>query len=263
MQGLAAILDPALIPLWGVVLLAAWLQTLTGFAFGLILMGGVGLFDLIPLPEAAILSGILSIVNGSLVIGREWRHVDRPALGLFMVGSLPGLALGYALLLWLVGAAVTVLQLILGLLILAAALQMMRRPVAGTRRSAGPAFVASGFLGGMMGGMFSTAGPPVIWQMYRQPATQATIRATLLSVFVLNGLVRLALVLGTTGIGAQTLLATAGAVPLVVLGTHVAHRHPPPLSPAAMRRLAFGLLFLSGLALSLPALSHLMKAVMP
>lgn len=43
MTELAALLDPSLIGLWAVVGLAAWLQTLTGFAFGLILMGGVGL----------------------------------------------------------------------------------------------------------------------------------------------------------------------------------------------------------------------------
>ncbi|WP_347267696.1 sulfite exporter TauE/SafE family protein [Paracoccus sp. (in: a-proteobacteria)] len=263
MTELAALLDPSLIGLWAVVGLAAWLQTLTGFAFGLILMGGVGLFDLIPLPEAAILASILTLVNGGMVVGREWRSVDRPALALFMAGSLPGLALGYVLLLWLVGGALSVLQLVLGVLILGAALQMMRRPVTRAHRSAAPAFVVTGFLGGMMGGMFSTAGPPVIWHMYRQPATLNTIRATLVSIFVLNGSMRLVLVLATTGIPATTLVATAGAVPVVALGTHLAQRHPPPLSAAAIRRLAFGLLFLSGLALSLPALLQLMKAVLP
>jgi hypothetical protein len=48
-----------------------------------------------------------------------------------------------------------------------------------------------------------------------------------------------------------------------MLGTFLARRYPPPLSPDAMRRLAFGLLFLSGLALFVPALLTLSKDVLP
>ena len=242
-----------LLLLWALVGLAAWLQTLTGFAFGLILMGGVGMLGLIPLPEAAILSGLLTILNGLMVVRREWRAVDRPALGLFMAGGLPGLGLGYGLLLWLAGGAIHLLQLLLGAVILGASIQMMRRPPGLARRSPAGGFLATGFLGGVMGGLFSTAGPPVIWQMYRQPVPLAAVRATLLSVFVLNGVARLGLVLGSTGIPAAVLTATAGALPVTVLATWFARRYPPPLSAEAMRRLAFGLLFLSGLALLVPA----------
>lgn len=263
MQALAALLTPDLALLWVLVLLASWLQTLTGFAFGLILMGGVGMLGLIPLPQAAIISGILTIANGLYMLSREWRAVDRPSLGFFMAGSLPGLVAGYVLLLWLAGGAITVLQFLLGLIIIGASVQMMMRPRALVRRSPAAAFLATGFVGGVMGGMFSTAGPPVIWQMYRQPGPLQAVRATLLAVFTLNGLVRLALVLGSTGIPLRTLTATAGALPLVMLGTFLARRYPPPLSPDAMRRLAFGLLFLSGLALFVPALLTLSKDVLP
>ncbi|TWI35222.1 TSUP family transporter [Paracoccus sulfuroxidans] len=245
--------------LWALVGFAAWLQTLTGFAFGLILMGGVGVFGLIPLPEAAILGSILTILNGGLVIGKEWRQIDRPALRLFLIASPFGLLIGYFALLWLAGTAVTVLQLVLGVVILLASVQLMRRPQVQFRRSDPGSFLVTGLLGGIMGGMFSTGGPPVIWQMYRQPVEIATIRATLLSLFVLNSVMRLGLVLGTTGISASTLTATLGAMPSVAIGTIIAHRLPPPLPPAAMRQMAFGLLFLSGVALSLPALLAILQ----
>lgn len=240
--------------LWALVGFAAWLQTLTGFAFGLLLMSGVGLFGLIPLPEAAILGSILTILNGGLVIRHEWRQIDRSALRLFLIGSPVGLLIGYFALLWLAGTAVTVLQLLLGAVVLVASVQLMRRPQVQFRRSDPVSFLVTGMFSGIMGGMFSTGGPPAIWQMYRQPVEIDTIRATLLSLFVLNSSMRLGLVLATTGIPASTLMATLGAMPLVAAGTQAARHLPPPLPPAAMRQLAFGLLFLSGVALSLPAL---------
>jgi len=58
---------------------AAYAQTLTGFAFGLILMGGVGLSGLVPLPDAAVLVSILVLVNALQVLARGWREVSVPS----------------------------------------------------------------------------------------------------------------------------------------------------------------------------------------
>ena len=45
-------LDAPLIAFWAVAALAAWVQTLTGFALGLIVMGATGLMGLMPLALA-------------------------------------------------------------------------------------------------------------------------------------------------------------------------------------------------------------------
>ena len=231
---------------------AAWTQTLTGFAFGLILMGGVGISGLIPLPEAAVVVSVLTIVNGSLMLRSDWRELDRYAFGLFMAGSIPGLALGYVSLLWLAGAALGALQALLGAIIIGASLQMMRRPRTQALRSSAVAFFAAGFAGGIMGGLFSTAGPPVIWQMYRQPTSLAAVRVTLVAVFASNAVVRLLLVMASTGFPVHAVSAALISFPLVMLGTLIARAYPPPLSPNVMRQLAFSLLLLSGLAMLLP-----------
>ena len=52
---------------------AAYTQTLTGFALGLIMMGGVGLSGVIALPDAAVLVSILVIVNAVQVLAKGWR----------------------------------------------------------------------------------------------------------------------------------------------------------------------------------------------
>jgi len=240
---------------------AAWLQTITGFAFALVLMGGIGVLNLIPLPEAAIIASILTILNGSLVIRHTWRAIDFKALQGFMTGNIPGLIIGYFLVMYLASTAITVLQILLGLAILGSATQMLLRPIILKERSSDRSFLVTGFFGGILNGMFSTGGPPVIWQMYRQPSRGDTIRATLLTLFVINAILRLGLVLGSSGISMQVVFSAAGALPLVVLGTWLALRFPPPLSTQMINRLAFGLLFVSGLALSLPSLFALRMAI--
>src|SRR5690606_34012345 len=139
-------------------------------------------------------------------------EVDRKGLGLLLFGTLPGLAIGYGLLLYLAATALSALALLLGALIVFASLQMLSRPQARAGRSGPVSFIATGLAGGVMGGLFSTAGPPIIWQMYRQPFAHVMVRATLVSVFFINAVARLGLVLVTTGVPAPIWLAAAGAV---------------------------------------------------
>ena len=87
-------LTTATLAFWLIACLAAWMQTLTGFALGLILMGGVGLLGLMPLPEAAVVTSILVVTNGAIVLWRGWREVDVAALRLYLAGTLPTLIIG-------------------------------------------------------------------------------------------------------------------------------------------------------------------------
>lgn len=242
---------------WILAAIAAWMQTLSGFALGLVLMGGAALFNLMPMPQAALVTSFLVVFNGAMVLGRDWRFIDRQALSLTLIGSLPTLGLGYAALHWLAGQTIGGLQTILGLLISAAALQLAVNPRPRSQRSGPAAFVATGAAGGILGGLFSTAGPPIIWNLYRQPIALTTVRVTLVSVFVVNQILRLGIASTTTGIGLPVLWAAAGTLPAVMAGTYVARRWPPPLGPQAMRRLAFGLLLLSGGSLAMAGIVRL------
>src|SRR3954452_1971498 len=77
---------------------AAYAQTLTGFAFGLITMGGIGLTGLIPLPPAAVIVSILTLTNALQMLMKGWRDVAWQEFGLVMLSSAPFLFAGYALL---------------------------------------------------------------------------------------------------------------------------------------------------------------------
>ena len=237
---------------------AAWAQTLTGFALGLILMGGVGALGLMDVPQAATVTSILVALNGALVLRAGWRDLNRPILILMLVGAVPGLLAGYALLTWLAGHSLAMLQLLLGLAVAGSAVQLSLNATRGTSHAPPLANVLVGVAGGLMGGLFATPGPPLIWQLYRLPVGLATIRVILGAIFFVTLVLRLALVAADTGISREVLLGAAGAAPAVMLGTWIARRFPPPVSPMTLRRIALALLFLSGLALVRPGLAQLM-----
>jgi hypothetical protein len=250
--------DPAaLLGFAALVAVGAYAQTMTGFAFGLIAMGGVALTDLMPLPDAAVVVGLLTLLNAALMLRTGWAHVARRELALILCGSVPTLGLGYAALGWLAESRIEALKLTLGLLIVAASLQLVLRPGARAARSGDASFVGMGAASGVMAGLFSTGGPPLIYHLHRQPFPPAAIRETLVAAFGVAAVLRLGLVAGAGDMpGAALPLLLAGA-PAVFAATAAARRWPPPLTPAARRLAVFVLLALSGLSLAAPAALHM------
>lgn len=236
---------------------AAYVQTLTGFAFGLLMMGGIGMMGLIPLPDAAVLVGVLTLVNATQVLLRGWRDVAWPEFRLAIGPSLVLLVGGYFLLEYLADINLDGLRLALGLVIVGASIQLMLQPHPRARRSSSASFVLAGALGGFLGGMFSTAGPPLIYHFYRQPLRAISIRETLVLIFGVNAVLRLTLVGLSGNFPHGTIWWGLLAIPVVMSATFIARRWPPPLSPMLMRRIAFFLLLLSGLSLAVPALIKL------
>lgn len=237
---------------------AAYVQTLTGFAFGLMVMGGVGLTGIVSIEDAAILVSILVVVNGVQVLAKGWRDIAGREFLLVMASSLIFLLVGYWLLGLLVTGSLLWVKLVLGVVIALSSLQLLLKPEPLARRSGDGSFLFFGAIAGLMGGLFSTAGPPLVYHLYRQPLKPAAIRETLVAVFALNAVMRLGAV-GLSGrLPEPQFLWTLIAVPVVILFTQLARRFPPKISPLAMRRVAFVLLFLSGASLALPPLVTLL-----
>ncbi|WP_426128510.1 TSUP family transporter [Pararhizobium sp. PWRC1-1] len=234
--------------------IAAYMQTLTGFAFGLIMMGGIGLFTLMPLPEAAVLVSCMVLVNAAQVLARGWRDIAWAEFWPVVISSLGALAAGY----WLLGVMASVsidwLKLVLGIVIIASSLQLALKPQPLALRSSSASFVFFGALAGLMGGLFSTAGPPLVYHLYRQPLPAVSIRETLVAVFAVNAVIRLAIVAAAGDVPHGGIWWGLLCIPVVVIMTFVAKRWPPPLSALSIRRMAFGLLLMSGLSLAIPAL---------
>jgi uncharacterized membrane protein YfcA len=237
---------------------AAYAQTLTGFAFGLITMGGVGLTGLLSLPDAAMIVSALTLVNAAQMLLKGWRDVAWREFAFVMASSVPLLFLGYWLLEWLAGTRADLLRLILSFVIIVSSLQLARKPEPLAKQSSDALFLFFGGIAGLMGGMFSTAGPPLVYHFYRQPMPLVMVRETLVTVFALNAVFRIGLVVASGNLPAGSALIGLFAIPVVMGATCAARRWPPPISPATMRKIVFALLFLSGVSLGAPALLRLL-----
>ncbi|MDI4637454.1 MULTISPECIES: sulfite exporter TauE/SafE family protein [Halomonadaceae] len=233
--------------------LASYVQTLTGFAFGLIVMGLLSALDVLPIESAALLCTLLSLFNNSMALRGRWQQVDMALMRRLLLFGLAMLPVGYHLSIWLGGARAPFLGLLLGVMILIACIVLMRSPEPRQTPSPNWQLHVAGLFSGLMGGLFSTNGPPLVMMLYRQPMTLIAIRCTLLCAFLVMGLARMGLALVSPGRAEEHLselmiLGTIGAV--VVAGTtELARRRPPPLSDRSLRRAAYAILLVASLNL--------------
>ena len=244
----ATYLDYALI--LGIVALASYIQTISGFSFGVIIVGGVSGFHLMSVADVAVVVSLMAIVNtGTAMSSKGLANVQWREGGLALLVSFPFMAAGLFLLDYLSGAHIEILRIILGLVILASGVLLLRPPKADAVMSGLPSFAAAGAVAGVMGGIFSTGGPPVVFQFYRQPLPVDKIRDSLMVLYCMSAVVRTIFVAFDTGIEMRLLLLALGAVPVIVLFTKIGQRFAPNLSVDALRRLVFILLSLTALLL--------------
>ncbi len=241
--------------LLGVVALAAYIQTVTGFAFGLTLMGGAVLLEIAPVPVVAILISILSLFNCVMALYRNVGNLDRQIIVLCSVSSVVTLFVGVWALDRLITGYVGTLQLILGGAIIVSSLMLVIRPKLKPVRSGPLSFLAAGTVSGLLGGMFSTSGPPLVFHFYRQPLARTVIRDTLLLIFSIHSVQRIAIVSWQGALTVDILAIALTALPVVLAVTWLARRFPPQLSDRTLRRVAFALLMVSGFSLCLTALN--------
>lgn len=234
--------------------LGSYVQTVTGFAFGLVVMSAAALFSLVSLEVAAFAVSVLSLINSVTgLAGGLWREAKIKMLLVFFLGSIPATAYGVYLLSRLESDALHWLQLCLGLTIMLACGMSLIKPKKNPTDSKPWAFFLCGGFAGVLGGLFATAGPPISYLMYRQPVSLSVIRASLLSVFFISCLTRIGITTVAGQVTMEMIWLSVIGVPCVLVATLVAKRYPPNVPPEMIKRAAMVLLFLSGISLSLKA----------
>lgn len=241
-------LPDILLPMFALLALATLFQTLSGFGFGLMVVSSFTLFDIMPLTATTFIVCFLSLFNSVSLVLKNTDKVNKPAFCVLLLTGIPFMALGYWLLEFMSMGMTRWLNLILGCAILICCLLLlMRRKKAASGRGWG--FGVAGMLGGLLGGLFSTFGPPVVFQCYRQQWPLSEVRFTLLAVFSITAIIRLCMIPFGTMPSADILVATLCAVPVILLFTRIGHVLATKIEPQRIRAIAVAMLAMSGITL--------------
>lgn len=108
--------------------------------------------------------------------------------------------------------------------------------------------------------MFSAAGPPLVYLMYRQPLPHARVQESLILFFGMGALMRLLIVVPTGLFSVHAVGLAAEAVPVVFLVTSLAAVRPPPLRPKTIRGIVCLLLIAMGAGMMVAALPAMGQA---
>lgn len=228
-----------LLPFLVIAAVAGYFQTVTGFGLGMIVMGATSGLDVAPVASVAAVVSLMTLANSAVALPGKLKHLDWRVTAATIAGILPAIVVGVLLLDYLSGSAASVVRIALGLVVIYGGVSLVLRPRQRDTLSSRGSFFVSGVLSGLFGGLFGIAGPPVIYQCYRQPMPLVAIRNMLILLFAATSGMRTLFVALRGQLDAEILFLTAWAIPLVALATYAGRRWPPPLSVLAMRRLAF------------------------
>lgn len=168
----------------------SYVQTVTGFAIGLIVMGTVTAFDLAPIPFSANVVCVLAFWNGLVALRRNHATVDWQITRRVLIGAIPAMVGGIYLLTYLSQSTTSTIKLALGIVVIGGGCLLMLKPKVRKGLEPSWSFLISGFAAGSLGGLFSTGGPPLVYHLYRQPISINVIRTTLLAIFIFTSLAR-------------------------------------------------------------------------
>jgi uncharacterized protein len=203
----------------------AFVQSTTGFGFALLLSPAA--FAALEPVEAVMTLLVLGLALNLLVLFEQGRpeHVGWRGLAPLLLWALPGLALGAVALTRL---SKDVLQVVVGLAVMAVAAWQLRRRHHGADPHPVPAGVA-GFTSGALTTSISVSGPPIVLWLEARGAHPEEFRASLAASFLALNLTGGVILLATEGSGSLE----AGTV-LPLLGLVIAGY---ALGAAAFRRL--------------------------
>lgn len=245
----------------GCVAIACFAQNLTGFAFGLIFIGLISVFNTIDLLTAANVISILSLANAIPMLKSDSKTtlpVKPFSISLSM--SLIGVALGLLMLNYLTISFEVYLKILLALTILIASFLLILQKKTPTQMSSPVTFASFGLLSGILGGLFSTAGPPLVYLMYKQPLLLNIIKRFLILSFAANAVLRIALVVWQGQMNHQIIGLSAIAFPFVYLLSLLQRHYPIKWPIHVVKKIVFCLLVLTAFTLLIPAVNFLINS---
>ena len=225
-------------------MLAYFIRGISGFGSALVAVPLLALY--LPLQFVVPLILVTDVCASVMMSSGTHGHARWQEVWLLLAASAAGIMLGTNLL-----ASLSALPLLtgLGIFVLAFGVHSVLtvqhlHPIA--RIWAIPA----GFMGGAIGALFGTGGPPFAMYLSRRLRDKSQLRATFSMLFLIDGALRVGVFI-MAGLLLQDGMfeSVLGVLPLMALGLYAGHRVHVALSARHMQRFIGGLLVFSGMSL--------------
>ncbi len=204
---------------------ASVLRGFTGFGFGL---AAVPLLSLaLPPTQVVPFVVVLQVIVGVGGLRQAWGQCDWRSVGALAPGLLIGIPIGLSI---LTAFPPNTVRLAIGLII-AASVIVLWRGASLSRRPSWPITLAVGTVSGVISGLSSMGGPPIVVYLIALRHSAAVVRASSIVFFMLSGLTSMVPMTVRGMIGHEVLVWSALSVPVLVggswIGTWGFHRARP------------------------------------
>lgn len=219
---------------FGVILLAGLVQTITGFAYALI---AVPLLAFVTSPREAI---VLVLFTGMLMkvvmVYKTWDEGDFSRIWLIFAASVAGGIPGAYVLRWIDDGA---LKILISIALLLCTIALCTECKVTVRRP-WLAKSVTGFLSGFLGATTAFNGPPVVLYMMNENEDKVMMRANLVRYFTLGNIVTLAMAafMGSLPMNANISTYALISIPAVLIAWWLGNKVFQGMNPLLFRRLA-------------------------
>jgi hypothetical protein len=228
---------------------ALFVRSFTGFGSALI-MTPLLLFFL-DIKTTVVATAIVEILGSLWVTYQARKDVDRSLLRRLLPVAIVGMLVGSGA---LITAESDILKRIFGVFTVVFALRIMiaLRPHGSARKSwpTGIGYLAGG-ISGLLGGLFGTAGPPIVVFLENQVSRKDVLRATLLAYFLVIDVLRMIPYALSKLVIMPVLEISAAMIPASLMGAYLGRRLHVRVSERAFRLAVGSVLLITGVLLAL------------
>lgn len=221
---------------------ASYIQSVTGFGFGIIAM--IFLPSLLLYTEANVLSSILSTVTSALVViaihrKTSWKNLIFPLLGSTVAN--------YLAITFVKSAKNELLTLLLGFALFALSIYFF---FFSNKIKIKPTWYIGlivGSISGVMSGLFSIGGPPVVIYYMQSEDNTDRYLATISAYFVFSGLISISMKVAAGFVTQNVLLGLALGLLGMLAGSFLGKRTRDKANPKMIKKAVYGVMAISGL----------------
>jgi hypothetical protein len=240
---------PILAPTLAILLGAYYIRGITGFGSGLIAVPLLALF--LPLQTVVPLVLVLDFSASLVMSGHARAHVQWNEIWPLLPASLLGIVLGVSLLITLPREP---LLTALALFVMVFGIRYLLN-LHGEKTISRLWSIPAGLVGGFIGALFGTGGPPLVVYMAHRIREKSRLRATLSGLFLIDGSTRIVSFIIAGLLGVQLLPLLLVSTPVMAAGLYLGSRAHLGISQRQMMTVVGLLLLASSISLLIKAWS--------